>query len=164
MIEILLENNADVNISDLSLFTPLLTAVKKGDLTIVNSLLKLGADPNFLSDENIPALIYACRKNRMDIAKVLISYGADVLFQTSNKTNALLCSVMNNNKDLFTYLLDFPFDVNHVNEAGDSVVSMIINRSYYHFLDVIFLHSVRFNEKNKNKLKSFRFQTIFDTE
>lgn len=58
-------------------WTPLMRAVEKGDLELVELLLHNGADVNKASAYGISPLMIASRNNRQDLADILIRDGAD---------------------------------------------------------------------------------------
>ena len=78
VVDILLENKADVNIVNDRGETPLYTAVSKGLLDIVSKMLQTyGGNPNIPSSEYRSALVAACEKRNVDLVDMLLKNGAD---------------------------------------------------------------------------------------
>ncbi|MBW5392801.1 ankyrin repeat domain-containing protein, partial [Brachyspira pilosicoli] len=57
--KILLENNADISITDEDGDTALMHAANNGNTNIINMLLENGADINYTNDYGMTALMYA---------------------------------------------------------------------------------------------------------
>ena len=90
-----------------NLFTPLMYAVYKNNISAARLLLKYGADVNAVTQCDGTALRVAVIMNLPEMAGLLIEYGADVNSITDGMTNmeqALYCG--ENNKDM-VHLLAF---------------------------------------------------------
>lgn len=61
--------------------TPLLTAVKKGQIDEVKNLIAQGADVNFVNSFKESVLMFAVKKNQLEIVKLLIEAGADANYK-----------------------------------------------------------------------------------
>ena len=77
VIEVLLANKADVNVSDNFGHTPLLTAARNGRLKIAQRLLAAGANPNVETDQGRTLLSFAAESGSPEIAKLLLDAKAD---------------------------------------------------------------------------------------
>ena len=73
-----IQNGANVNVCKLNGTTALMKAVKEGNLTAVNLLLKAKANVNQKDNEGMTALMYAPQSNSVEIIKALIKAGADI--------------------------------------------------------------------------------------
>ncbi|MDA3838253.1 MAG: ankyrin repeat domain-containing protein [Candidatus Delongbacteria bacterium] len=104
LVEILINNGADVNLKDKNGVTPLMEASEK-NVELVKSLLNAGADVNLYSNYRKNALIYAVEKDRGDIVKFLLGNGADTSIMTKSGRNAF-DYVKRKNKDLKEILRD----------------------------------------------------------
>lgn len=74
MVELLVENGADVNIRDGS---PLVKAIEMDNIRFVKYLLSVGADPNIQDYDGNTALHIAVIDDNIKIIKLLLQYGAD---------------------------------------------------------------------------------------
>ncbi len=76
--EMLLASGADLNkLASDRLYSPLMDAVQKGDLAMVNLLLSKGADTSLRSRDGQTALIISVGQGSKEIAALLLRYGAD---------------------------------------------------------------------------------------
>ena len=74
----LLNLKADAETTDIYGRTPLITAVMKGDLPIVEILLKAGADKEHYDADYRTPLFLAAELNRRPIVEMLLAVGARV--------------------------------------------------------------------------------------
>ena len=70
--------------------TPLLTAISKGDIHQVRSLLDGGANVNEAGRDGVTPLIAAVAHERLDAAQLLIEHGADVNLADSSRNTPLM--------------------------------------------------------------------------
>jgi serine/threonine-protein kinase len=70
--------------------TPLLTAISKGGMNQVRSLLEGGANVNEAGHDGVTPLIAAVAHERLDAAQLLIEHGADVNLADSNRNTPLM--------------------------------------------------------------------------
>jgi ankyrin repeat protein len=77
MVKMLLDNNADVDVSDIEGGTALHYACYNGHEEIVNLLLMNGADINCKDDRGWTPLHVAAQRNQVECIKILLEYGAD---------------------------------------------------------------------------------------
>lgn len=78
VVDFLLKNGADVQISDNVNITPLYAAIKGQNLTIIENLIQAGCDINIGSQDHAP-LFSAARLGRLDIVKVTVYNNLDVM-------------------------------------------------------------------------------------
>lgn len=70
--------------------TPLLTAISKGDIAQVRSLIDGGANVNEAGHDGVTPLIAAVAHERLDAAQLLIEHSADVNLADSNHNTPLM--------------------------------------------------------------------------
>jgi serine/threonine protein kinase len=70
--------------------TPLLTAISKGDMNQVRSLVDGGANVNEADHDGVTPLIAAVAHERLDAAQLLIEHGADVNVADSSRNTPLM--------------------------------------------------------------------------
>jgi len=87
IINLLIDNNADINQTDRHGSTPLNIASEYSNLDIVKKLLNHKADPNINDNDGDSPLICSMWKNNMEISKLLIDHKANI-----NLTNNILKS------------------------------------------------------------------------
>lgn len=101
VVEMLLKNNADVNVTgrdgETTNQSPLYTALLSSDMDLFKKLLEKGADPNIADSEGAFPLSEACIRRSADIdtIKLLISKGADVNKIENNGASPLIYAAQN---------------------------------------------------------------------
>ena len=98
--------------------TPLILAVKKGDLTEIESLLSRGADINLAMWAGHTPLITAIRQDKPEIAKLLIQKGADVNHSDIYLKTPLMYALDMEYDDLVQMLIAAGADVNARHQDG----------------------------------------------
>ena len=79
--------------------TPLIDAVRRSNLELVNLLLEQNNDPNECDSQGVSPLIYAADLSSLDILKSLTDAGADVNFRAeTNGYTPLFMAIHNDNK------------------------------------------------------------------
>ncbi len=76
-LDALLVTDVDTNIPNLSAQTPLMLAVRQGNLQVVKLLLDHGADVHATDNMGMMALHLACIRHQVDIGHLLLELGAD---------------------------------------------------------------------------------------
>ena len=84
--------------------TPLMAAVFKNDIAIVETLLKHHADPNIADGNGTTALHYAILSRNEAIIKLLVQANADVSFKDARGNSALDYGEMTKNKTIIELL------------------------------------------------------------
>lgn len=109
----------------------LITAVEKGDVSTVQSLLTPDADPNAKNKDGMPLLIIAAtadyrNEDRSAILRALLGKGADVNAKDKDGNTALLeASFMGRTSDVVA-LLDNGADVNATNKHGYTALMLAL--------------------------------------
>jgi ankyrin repeat protein len=108
MVSLLIQNGADVKkvIIGLVGYTPLYIASDRGNLEIVNSLIKAGVNVNQATDEGVTPLCIAAKLDRLEIVKSLITAGANVNQATNEGITPLFIASQNNSLEVVKELLN----------------------------------------------------------
>lgn len=122
-VEQCLTNNANVNIRDKDLDTPLILAAEQGYNAIVDLLISEGADINLCNRKKQSALILACYEGNFDIARKLITNGADVNVIDKFGNSPLMLCAGQNNLGMIKFLLDHGANPHLKNNKGYSAFS-----------------------------------------
>lgn len=109
-IEYLLKRGAKINAKDNEGQTPLMVAVKSGDISVINGLLAYGADPNIQDNDGWTAAMHAVRSNEPKIFRLLGKYQADFNLVNHDELTALAMAVIDNKANAAVAMLD-----NHAN-------------------------------------------------
>lgn len=74
---ILLDNNADINKKGRDGYTPLMMAVRRDNINLIDFFIENNADLNMFDPEGNTALIVAAKNHKDDIFELLLKSGAD---------------------------------------------------------------------------------------
>lgn len=99
----LIKNVKDINGNSL-MGTPLMAAVVKGNLEIVEQLLENKANPNLTDANGTTALIYAVQFKNSPIVKLLLDYKADKSKIDNKGKTAFEYAVFSNNEETINLL------------------------------------------------------------
>ncbi|VDO04760.1 unnamed protein product [Rodentolepis nana] len=110
----ILENrNRKIEYTDLMDHTPLMAAVIKNKMNIVQILLKYGADVNTANKLGRTALMISSNEGHVDIVELLIQRGAKVNAQDANGMTAIFYAVDGEFSNVIRTLANAGADVNH---------------------------------------------------
>ncbi len=84
-----IKNGENINLTNDSLYTPLMIAAKKGYLEIVKILVQAHANLDHQAKNGETALILAASHHNRDIVRYLIDNGANVNIRDNNRNTAL---------------------------------------------------------------------------
>ena len=125
MVERLLEEGYAVDETDFEGHTPLIDAILRGHLDIVE-LLVLYSEIDFPAETNRTALMFAAQTNAIDSLKVLLDAGADVNIRDKDGNTALILGVKH--ADILAMLLAHGAMINVQNKSG---VTALWYAAYY---------------------------------
>ncbi|KAJ5770979.1 uncharacterized protein N7511_003030 [Penicillium nucicola] len=114
IIQLLIDNGADINSSGELGATALSIACTRGNYDLVKYLLNLGASPSH-------GLPYAIREGSLSICQLLLEAGAVADEQIQEETPLMVAASLDDH-DICQVLLDFGADVNQLIKTDDSVV------------------------------------------
>ncbi|WP_319577030.1 ankyrin repeat domain-containing protein [uncultured Desulfobacter sp.] len=114
-------------INGFTLTPPLIIAINKGDIALVESLLKAGEDPNLaLYDGKQGAthtpLIRASEKGNNQIAELLLKNGANPNLSNKHGFTPLMSAASKNNSKLIKLLIENGAQLNAKNSAGENAI------------------------------------------
>ena len=155
MVQILLHNNATIDIRNKNKESPLMLAVFSNHSAIVQNLLEHNSDVNLKGGkgDNTPVNI-AAMKGFLDIIKILLQNNANINILNKNKEMSLHIAISNKHSDVAKYLIEHNADLN-VNR-GSLERTPLLYAVAYGMLDIIKMilqYNARFNSlENKNRL------------
>ena len=106
VVKMLLEAQANPNVQSIEGFTPLHTAISRGDLPIVVHLLEAYADPNIQDNCGVTPLLIACRKGLLCVVELLLEAHADPNIQNNNGVTPLFVAMINGHHLIVQRLLE----------------------------------------------------------
>jgi beta-lactamase regulating signal transducer with metallopeptidase domain/ankyrin repeat protein len=101
--------------------TPLMTAVRRGDLATVRALVDGGANVNQATSDGAP-LVLAARAGRGDIVNLLLGHGADADQATRGDGTPLTNAVLSGDKTIVADLLKNGADANRATSDGTPLI------------------------------------------
>lgn len=107
--------------------SPLILAIDKKELQLVELLIELGADINMkVGNGKVTALSKAVYLGDLETIKILVKHGADIKTRIfSDSTNLLLYAVENKKtEEVITYLLNSGLDPNEKNSSNQTTLSL----------------------------------------
>ncbi|GKT61755.1 ankyrin unc44 [Colletotrichum tofieldiae] len=133
MMEVLLENGADVNMPDLDVFdTPLHEAARANCLDGASLLLNHGANPNLRNSRSFTPLTLAVEQGHLEMAKLLMEHGADIHVCDSDGMSLLnTCGEESKDPEMFIWLMSLGLDPYRLDKAGYTPIhDVILNNAF----------------------------------
>ena len=142
VVDILLENKADVNLLNNSGETPMYRAASSGLLDVVSKMLQVyGGNPNKGTRDKSP-LVAACHTQSVELVDTLLKHGADPDLtgmscdsDSKSTTFPLFVAVDKGNSDIVLALLNAGANANATTVEGKSIVCLaaetLTTRNYY---------------------------------
>ncbi len=138
--QLLVQKNI-VNCQDKNTNTPIICAVKTGNIQISQMLIQAGADLNYQnSPHQMSALMYACGKNIPRMCQLLINNGADVNLVNDDRTPPLMIACYLGFTEIVTILLDAGAKVNVQDIDGDTPLCLAIKKNHHEIVTLLINH------------------------
>ena len=161
--EYLINNGADINVTNNHGETPLMYASKVHNIKVVELLIQKGADINAFDNYGNTALIYGV--NNLETVKLLVENGADVNFYKGGSTALIsACEYSHErNIDVIKYLVSKNANINAQDNKGDTALNKILDTSDEGSIDILDFEIANFlieqgadvNIKNKREYTPF---------
>lgn len=117
---------------------PLLLAAEKGNLAVVEILMKyLKDDINRRNDKGTTALWIACCNKHIDVVCELIKNGADVNITNEKGNSCLIPCCQRGHIDIVSLLLDTGIDIGNRNKDGDDAVLICCRNGQAKILEML---------------------------
>ena len=134
---LLLQPNADINISIHKRSTPLMMACDLGYLTVVETLLRLNNDPNVQNKLGWSALIFASCNGHLQIVELLLEENADPNLCTNARCTALIFSSHNGYHQVVEILLQKGANPNIQENNGLTALMFACQKGHHHVVEVL---------------------------
>jgi ankyrin repeat protein len=128
--------------------TPLMYAVKKGNLKVIDLLLKNNADLDAKDKRGNTALIHATLNQRLDIIQKLVDSGANIDEQNNMGNTALMITVFRDSIETANELITLNANINLTNNRSDSALMLAIYRNKLNFVKELTEKDADINIKN----------------
>lgn len=135
--EFLINNGADINVTNEDGETPLMYASKLHNIKVVELLIQKGANINAFNNYGNTALIYGV--NNLEIVKLLVENGADVNFYKGGSTALIsACEYSHErNIDVIKYLVSKNANINAQDNEGDTALNKTLDTSDEGSIDIL---------------------------
>ena len=126
--EKVIKMGANVNWTNDTGATALMTACKSGNYEMCSRLIELGASQN---RHQYTTLLYLCRSgnDNVDILELLLANGADIQQSTRDGSNALHFAARSASVNIVKKLLEIGISVNSVNACSQTPLHSVLNYS-----------------------------------
>ena len=125
--------------------TPLLSAAKRGQLTAVQFLCRLGADVNKQDKQGNTALICAASFGHVSVIRELCTNGADVNQCNDSGESPLFHAVQKGHSKAVRVLCEFGADTNKTYEDGNTVLFTAVKFGYTEIVHKLCEHGAGVN-------------------
>jgi len=136
-VKYLVEQRADVNITNKSGSTPLLVASSKGHRDIVEFLLENRAGVNIANKHNDTPLMLGAASGDLDLVKLLLNAGAKVNAQNKHNDTPLMFAAENGNTDVVKLLLEAGANVNFRDADGDTALGLARQKGHNDIVEIL---------------------------
>ena len=129
---VLLTQNANIEMKNLKGLTALHSAAKNGHLEKVRSLLTANAKIEAKDNEKFTPLHYAARQGHVEIATILLAHGANINSRNKSGMTPLLFTVSKwtNESAMVSFLLNHNVDVQAKDKKGNSALYYAVMRKH----------------------------------
>ena len=106
LVKLLLENGAQVDLTDNDGDSALMLASKAGHSEVVKLLLANNAQVDLTDNDGDSALIYASQEGHSEVVKLLLANNAQVDLKDNDGDSALMCASQEGHSEVVTLLLE----------------------------------------------------------
>ena len=109
---------------DYDLAERFLAAARKGDVSLVESMLQEGVPVDCVNRRDQTALIHAAAFNRTDVIRLLLQKGADVNKRDRFGDTPVHYAAWNNSTEAIAMLIEHGASINITNDKGDKPIDL----------------------------------------
>jgi len=130
--------------------TPLLRAVKAGDIDSAKSLINKGVALDVKNKDGRNALFEAIRKpNNIELINLLIEKGANINIKDNGGYDILQEAIIQSRDDLVMVLLEKGVDINYVDNNGSTVLHLAVERGDKELTKLLLGKGIKINTLDK---------------
>lgn len=164
-IEYLIKRGANINAPDNEGQTPLMVAVKSGDLSVINGLLEYGADPNLQDHDGWTAAMHAVRNNDPKIMRLLGKFKANFSLQNHDGMTALGLAAYTNRANAAVGILDAGANPDDVMGASRYTALMIAaNQGNLQMMQILLQYKANPNARNAGGVTPLMISSVRNQE
>lgn len=148
-IEYVLKRGARIDARDQDGQTPLMVAVKSGDLSIINGLLAYKANPNLQDHDGWTAAMYGVRSNEPKIFRLLGKFKADFNKVNKDGLTALALAIVDNKANAAVAMLDNQANPDiAMGEAKYNAMMLAVKKGNLQLVQTLLQYKANPNAKN----------------
>ncbi len=148
-IEYVLKRGANIDARDQDGQTPLMAAVKSGDLSIINGLLVYKANPNLQDHDGWTAAMYGVRSNEPKIFRLLGKFKADFNKVNKDGLTALALAIVDNKANAAVAMLDNQANPDMaMGEAKYNAMMLAVKKGNLQMVQTLLQYKANPNAKN----------------
>ena len=164
LIEMLIQQGADINHKCGFGVVPLLVAVRNDDIQTVNLLLEHGADPNFCTQKHAKGktiLMESVQRNNKEITEALLNANARVNDITKISGNsALILATVHGSIECIKILLQRGSNLDHQNYNGETALCMAAILGSVESIEILLQHNASINVQDFCKRTPLMYAAI----
>ncbi len=146
--QLLIEHKADVHaVDEQDSAAPIIFAAAKGNVPVIELLLKKGVKVDTRTRSNGTPLMYATYGNQIEAVKFLLKHGADVNAVNDNHASALMTAIATGRAEIADLLLKHGADVEQKDKLERSVIHYAAIYGYVPILERLLKTKIRLDTK-----------------
>ena len=154
----LLQNNGEVNDSQVDGTTALMLAAERGDMAMIEMLLSAGASVNHVNEFGATALSVASASGGRELVRRLLEAGADPDAALLSGETPLMTAVDNGNSNAVRVLLDHGSNVNATeSNGGQSVLMWAAAGQHGDIVKTLLAHGADIQTRSKGDFSALLF-------
>lgn len=164
-IEYVLKRGAKIDTKDTEGQTPLMVAVKSGDLSIINGLLEYRANPDVQDNDGWTAAMHAVRSNEPKIFRLLGKFKANFNLVNKSDFTALAMAVTQNKANAAVAMLDNNADPNvAMGKAKFNALMLAATKNNQQMVQTLLQYKANPNFQNADGLTPLMIAAIYNYE
>ncbi|CAC5381652.1 unnamed protein product [Mytilus coruscus] len=152
IVQMLINNKADINKCADTGESPLFIACQEGHTEIVQMLINNKADINKCTDTGESALFIACQEGHSEIVLMLINYRADIDKCTDTRSSPLFIACQKGHTEIVQMLINNKADINKCNDTGESALFIACQEGHSELVDMLLNNKADINKCNDEDL------------
>lgn len=142
MMQLLLDNGADIDLQDAEGKTVLMVALIKDKFDIFSFLLEHGANPNIPNNKGITVLHFAAYNEKEKFAKKVLEHGADINAKLPNGSTALMLACEKGDVFIVHLLLQRNADTEAQTATWGTAIMIAIRFEHIDIIKLLLSHGV----------------------
>jgi ankyrin repeat protein len=147
---LLIKNNAYINVIDCDKWTPLMYALRYSEPDVIKNLLNHNASINVANDNGWTPLMFSIRYSTPEIIKIILDKNPDINKKNNNGWNALIFALRHNTPEITKLILEYNPEINIENANGWTPLMFAIRYSSSEIVNKLLDAGADINTENKN--------------